>query len=56
MEQAANTIWHFPVMIFASFLLFFFVIWIVLGKQELVQKFKIIFGLSILFFVLGMLF
>ena len=56
MEQTGATIWHFSMMIFASFILFYCVIWTVLGTQEFRQKFRKIFLLSILCVVLGMLF
>lgn len=56
MEQTQDTVWHFPIMIFASFILFYCVIWIVLGTQETKQKFRLIFLLSLLCVVVGMLF
>jgi len=56
MEQNINTAWHFPIMILASFILFYLVIRIVLGKQEFNEKIKFIFLLSLLVVVIGMLF
>jgi hypothetical protein len=56
MEQNINTSWHFPIMIFASFILFFIVIRIVLGKQEFIEKQKTIVLLSIIVIIFGMLF
>lgn len=56
MEQNINTSWHFLIMIFASFILFFIVIRIVLGKQEFIEKKKTIILLSIIVIVFGMLF
>lgn len=56
MEQIQDTVWHFPVMIFASLILFYCVIWIVLGTKETKQKFPLIFLLSLLCVVVGMLF
>lgn len=51
-----NTTWHFPIMIFASFILFFAVIWIVIGKAEFTSKIKKIILLSVICVVAGMLF
>ncbi len=56
MEANNGTIWHFPIMIFSSFILFYCVIRAVLGTQEFKQKFRSIFLLSILCVVVGMLF
>lgn len=56
MGQNQDTVWHFPIMIFASFIIFYLVIWTVLGKQEFKQKFRLTFLLSIFCVVLGMLF
>ena len=56
MEQSSNTILHFPIMILASFFLFFLVIRIVLGWDEFLRKIKPIFILSIFVVVIGMLF
>lgn len=55
-EQNINTAWHFPLMILASFILFYLVIRIVLGKKEFREKIKSIFILSLLVVVIGMLF
>lgn len=56
MEQSSSTILHFPIMIFASFLLFYLVIWIVLGSKVFRKKFRLTFMLSILVVIIGMLF
>ena len=56
MEQNANIVWHFPIMIFASFTLFFIVIRIVLGRKEFLEKQHSIILLSILVIIAGMLF
>lgn len=56
MEQSSTAFLHFPIMIFASFILFYCVIWIVLGSQEFILKFRYVFILSILVVVFGMLF
>ena len=55
-EQNINTAWHFPLMILASFALFYLVIRLVLGKKEFREKIKSIFILSLLVVVIGMLF
>lgn len=47
-EQNINTAWHFPLMILASFVLFYLVIRLVLGKKEFREKIKSIFILSLL--------
>lgn len=51
-----STNWHFIVMIFASFILFYIVIGIVLGKEKFIEKKYSIILLSILVIVIGMLF
>lgn len=51
-----NTEWHFPVMIFASLLVFFLVIRAVLPGQEFLQKKSTIILLSVWVVVVGMLF
>lgn len=51
-----NTTWHFPIMIFASFILFFAVILIVIGKQAFNSGTKKIILLSLICVVAGMLF
>lgn len=56
MEQNINIFWHFPIMILASFVLFFIVIRIVIGKQEFIEKKNTIFLLSVLVIIIGMLF
>jgi len=56
MEQNTNTVWHFPIMIFGSFIFFFIVILIVLGRQEFLEKKLSIILLSIIVIIFGMLF
>ncbi len=56
MEQEHSTVWHFPIMIFASLILFYVVILAVLRKQEFKQKLRSIFLLSLYCVVAGMLF
>ncbi len=51
-----NTNWHFPVMIFASLLVFFLILRIILTKKELKTKRIQIAFLSLIVIVLGMLF
>lgn len=51
-----STSWHFPLMILASFGLFFIVLRIVLGKLEFDEKRKLILILSFLVVIGGMLF
>lgn len=55
-EQTTDTILHFPIMIFASFLLFYLVIWIASERQDFIKKIKHTFILSIIVVVVGMLF
>ena len=55
-QQNNNTAWHFPLMILASLMLFYFVIRIVVGKENFSNKIKSIFLLSLLVVVIGMLF
>jgi hypothetical protein len=51
-----NTEWHFPVMIFASLLVFFLVIRVVLSAHEFRQKKYTVALLSVLVVIVGMLF
>ncbi|PTX22206.1 hypothetical protein C8N40_10128 [Pontibacter mucosus] len=51
-----NTAWHFPVMIFASLLVFFLVIRAVLPGQEFLQKKYTVLLLSVWVVIVGMLF
>jgi hypothetical protein len=51
-----NTDWHFPIMIFASLIVFFIVIRIVLPKHEFFQKKYTIALLAIWVVIVGMLF
>ena len=51
-----NTNWHFPVMIFASLLVFFLILRIILTKEEFKTKRLQIALLSLIVIVLGMLF
>jgi hypothetical protein len=51
-----HTAWHFPIMIFVSLIVFLIMIRIVIGKREYIAKRKLIYLLSIVVVVLGMLF
>ena len=51
-----STSWHFIIMIFVSFILFFIVIGIVLGRQKFIEKKYSIILLSIIVVIIGMLF
>jgi hypothetical protein len=51
-----NTAWHFPIMIFASLLVFFLIIRIVLPRGGFAAKLKEIFLLAFVVVVLGMFF
>ena len=51
-----SEVWHFPIMIFASFILFYVVILIVIGKHKLIKRTNSIILLSILCVFVGMLF
>jgi hypothetical protein len=55
MERTSNTFWHFPMMIFASLILFYLVVWAVIGTQAFKTKIRRIFLLSMLCVVFGML-
>lgn len=50
-----NAIWHFPIMIFVSFLVFILVIRIVLGKLEFFKKKRLVLVLSVIIIIIGML-
>lgn len=56
MEEARNTAWHFPVMIAASFVLFYIVIWLVIGKAAFTKQLGKILLLSVVIVIMGMLF
>jgi hypothetical protein len=56
MKEAGNTVWHFPVMIAASFVLFYIVIWLVIGKAAFTKQPGKIFLLSVVIVIVGMLF
>lgn len=56
MNEPNNTAWHFFVMVAASFLVFFLVIRLVIGKQAFITQFRKIFFLSVLVVIVGMLF
>jgi hypothetical protein len=56
MEQTDNSILHFPIMIFATLVLFYGIIWSVLGKNDFNKNKKSILILSLLVVVVGMLF
>jgi len=49
-----NTIWHFPIMIFTSFMVFFLVLRVVLGKTEFLNKRRLVLMLSIVVIIIGM--
>lgn len=51
-----NTGWHFIIMIIASFILFYIVIGIVLGKQKFIERKYSIILLSMIVVIIGMLF
>ncbi len=51
-----NALWHFPIMIFFSFIIFLVVIRIVIGKKDYKEKQKLIIFLAIVVVVVGMLF
>ena len=51
-----NPIWHFPIMIFVSFIVFFMVIRIVVGKTEFYKEKRLISLLAVLVVIVGMLF
>ena len=51
-----NAIWHFPIMILFSFIIFLVVIRIVIGKNDYKEKQKLIIYLAIVVVVVGMLF
>lgn len=55
-QQIINTAWHFPIMILASLLLFYFILRIVVGKRNFIAKIKSIVILSFFVVVVGMLF
>jgi len=50
-----DTFWHFPIMIFASFIFFFLVVRIVLDKAEFLNKKRTIILLSMVVILMGML-
>jgi hypothetical protein len=56
MKETNSTIWHFPVMVAVSCLIFFLVIRMVIGRQAFVIQFWKIFFLSMLVIIVGMLF
>lgn len=56
MEEPNNTLRHFPIMIAASFVLFFLVIRLVIGKEAFKSQFSKVFILSVLIIVVEMLF
>ena len=55
MHDIPNTSWHFPIMMLASFLIFFLIIRIVQSKTEFKNNFSKIFFLAIIVVVIGML-
>lgn len=56
MKETNNTEWHFPVMILASFVLFFLVIRLVIGKEAFAMQCRKIIVLSVVVVIGGMLF
>jgi hypothetical protein len=54
MGQSSNTGWHFPIMILASFIIFYLVVWCALGLQKFKENIRSIIWLSILCVVGGM--
>ena len=56
MQQSVNAAWHFPIMILVSFILFFVVLRIVLGRQKFINKKNSIIFLSLIVVIGGMLF
>lgn len=55
MEDTSSAILRFTIMIVASLILFYFVIWVVLGKSGFREQLKAIVMLSLTVVVLGML-
>ena len=51
-----NTAWHFPIMMLASLVIFYFIIRSVVGKSNFNEKIKLIVILSLFVVVIGMLF
>lgn len=51
-----DTSTHFPIMIAASFVVFFLVIWLVVGQATLAAQWRTVFMLSLVVVVAGMLF
>ncbi len=56
MEPTVSTIWHFPIMILVSFVLFLVIILMVVGKSQFARQKNLIYVLSLLVVVIGMLF
>lgn len=56
MEPTVSTIWHFPIMILVSFVLFLVIILMVVGKSQFARQKSVIYVLSLLVVVIGMLF
>ena len=56
MEPTVSTVWHFPIMILASFVLFLIIILVVVGKSQFARQKNLIYVLSLLVVVIGMLF
>ncbi|MDC8003672.1 hypothetical protein POV27_06395 [Aureisphaera galaxeae] len=54
--EPLSTVWHFPIMILASLLLFFVIIALVIGKLAFQRQSSIIIILSLFVVVVGMLF
>ena len=54
--QSSSTVWHFPVKILASILIFVLIIRLVIGKAKFREKLKVVTILTFLVVVVGMLF
>ena len=56
MNQILNSLWHFPIMILASLILFFIIIRLVLGEREFVEKKRQVLILAFVVIIAGMIF
>ena len=56
MAHSISNNWHFPIMIIASFIVFFLVIRIAVGRQTFLKKKYLILLLAIIIVISGMLF
>jgi len=48
-----TTLWHFPIMIFASFIVFFLVTRVVIGKNEFYDKNRLVLLLAVFVVIIG---